>query len=194
MPSLKALTLAAILSSVPALLLTGCEDKKAAPAPPANTTGAPADDHDHDHAHDHDHDHDHDHAHNADGSHPADNASAPGHGGPVIDLGTLVVGPFNAIATRDAGDIVPGKDGAFDVTITPVEGSALQASAVRFWIGTEDAKGSVKAKAAIEDPKAPNRWHTHAEVPSPMPAGSKFWFEIEDDKGGTHLGSFELKN
>ena len=75
----------------------------------------------------------------------------------------------------------------------PKDAAGPKAAAVRFWIGTEDAKGSVKAKAEVEDPKDPNRWHVHAEVPSPIPAGSRFYFEIEDDKGGTHVGSFDLK-
>jgi hypothetical protein len=174
LPVLAVLSLApfAVLST-----LTGCEEKK--PATPAKT--AKADDHGHDHA--------------ADGSHKSD--KAPGHGGGVIDLlatGANTVGPFNITkASRDKGDIVAGKDAAFDVTIEPKDASGPKATTVRFWIGTEDGKGSVKAKAEIEDPKDPNRWHVHAEVPNPIPAGSKFYFEIEDDKGGKHVSSFDLK-
>jgi hypothetical protein len=59
---------------------------------------------------------------------------------------------------------------------------------VRFWIGSEDAKGSVKAKAEDED----GHWHTHCEAPSPMPEGSKLWVEIE--KGGDRqVVGFDLK-
>ncbi len=159
--------------------LTGCEDKKPATSSPGSTgaSGKKADDHGHDH--------DHDHA----GSTPL----APGHGGPVIDLGEQVIGTFSAKATRDQGDIVAGKDAPIDVSITPAAGSALKTIAVRFWIGTQDAKGSAKAKAEIEDAKNPNRWHTHVEIPSPLPAGSKLYVEIEDDKGGKNVGGFELK-
>lgn len=178
------LPLLAVLSLAPLAALsslTGCEEKKpATPAAPAK-----ADDHGHDHG--------------PNGEHAAPKASAPGHGGGVIDLlatGANTVGPFNITkASRDKGDIIAGKDAAFDVTIVPKDaaGGGPKATAVRFWIGTEDAKGSVKAKAEVEDPKDPNRWHVHAEVPSPIPAGSRFYFEIEDDKGGTHVGSFDLK-
>ena len=51
-----------------------------------------------------------------------------------------------------------------------VTGSTVTAIAVRFWIGTKDAMGSVKAKADIENPAEPNRWHTHADVPNPIPS------------------------
>jgi hypothetical protein len=149
------------------LALTGCESKAPEPvkAPNANNV-PPAPAHD---------DHD-DH-----------------HGGPVIDLGTGTIGAFSVKATRDQGQIVAGKDAPVDTTVTPASGGTAKAVAVRFWIGTEDGKGSVKAKADIEDPKEPNRWHTHAEIPNPLPAGSKLWVEIEDDKGAIVTGSFDLK-
>jgi hypothetical protein len=150
--------------------LMGCEDKKPAAAP------AKADDHGHDHG--------------PGGEHAAPQA---GHGGPVITLGERTIGTFNAKATRDEGQIIAGKDAPIDVTVTPAAGSAAKPAAVRFWIGTQDAKGSVKAKAEIEDPKDPNRWHVHAEIPNPIPAGSMLWVEIEDDQGATSVGSFDLK-
>lgn len=173
----RSIVLCAPLALLAAALLAGCEEKK---APTPSAAGASkADDHGHDHA--------------PDGSHTTPGASGPGHGGGVIDLGSVEVGPFNAKATRDVGEVVAGKDAAFDVTIAPKDGAGGKAAAVRFWIGTQDAKGSVRARAEVEDPQDPNRWHAHAEVPSPIPSGSKFWFEIEDDKGGKHVGSFELK-
>lgn len=114
------------------------------------------------------------------------------HSGDVIELGTTSIGRFSAHATRDRGDIVPGKDAPIDVTVTSTDGSA-KVSAVRFWIGLEDAKVSVKAKAAIENPAQPDRWHTHAEIPSPLPDGSALWVEIEAADGATSLGKFDLK-
>lgn len=124
------------------------------------------------------------------------NPSAPaptgGHGGAVIQLGTATIGSFDVKATRDEGQIIAGKDAPIDVTVTGA-GATAKVAAVRFWIGTEDAKGSVKARAEIENPAEPNRWHTHAEIPSPLPEGSKLWVEIEDDKGATAAGGFDLK-
>ncbi len=152
--------------------LSSCEKKPATTKPTVTT----ADDHGHDHG--------------PSGEHAT---SKPGHGGAVIALGEQTIGTFVAKATRDEGLIVAGKDAPIDVTITPVSGAASKAAAVRFWIGTQDAKGSIKAKAEIEDSKDPNRWHVHAEIPSPMPAGSRLWVEIEDDKGGTVIASFDLK-
>jgi len=124
---------------------------------------------------------------------PAHTDTTAGHGGAVIELGAGTIGSFDVKATRDQGQLVAGKEAPIDVTVTPAAGSTAKATAVRFWIGTEDAKGSVKARAEVENSAEPNRWHTHAEVPDPMPAGSKLWVEIEDDKGGKAVGSFELR-
>ncbi|GFO82361.1 MAG: hypothetical protein A49_19880 [Methyloceanibacter sp.] len=110
-----------------------------------------------------------------------------GHGGEVIQLGTSKLGAFEVRASRDKGEIKPGGDAPVDVWIDGGVGKGV--TAVRFWIGTEDAKGSIKAKADIEDGK----WHTHTEVPSPIPAGSKLWVEIEETGGKKTLGSFDLK-
>ena len=93
-------------------------------------------------------------------------------------------------ATRDDGALTVGGETPIAVTIT---GGTAKIAGVRFWIGTQDAKGSMKAKAEIEDPKEPNRWHTHAEIPTPMPAGSKLWVEIESEGGVKTVTSFDLK-
>jgi len=156
--------------------LSGCEEKKPAATGSPSGISTTKDDH----------------AHTPDGSHTGDK-SEPGHGGAVIALGEQTIGSFTAKATRDDGQIVAGKDAPIDVTVTPAAGSAAKVTGVRFWIGTEDAKGSAKAKAEVEDPKDPDRWHTHAEIPGIIPAGSKLWVEIEDDKGGKVVGSFDLK-
>ncbi|MGA1391828.1 MAG: hypothetical protein ACO38W_01605 [Phycisphaerales bacterium] len=131
----------------------------------------------HEHAqgsHDHDHDHDHDHAEHAMGH----------HHGEVIELGEQSAGGMTIKASRD-GDVKAGGDVPIDIWI---DGGLGGASSVRFWIGSEDAKGSVKAKAEDED----GHWHTHCEAPSPMPEGSKLWVEIE--KGGERqVVGFDLK-
>lgn len=154
------------------LAQSGCkEDPK--PNPPAPKTGGPA----------------------------APSTGAPGgvadipssHGGKIIALGEGVFGPYKVKATRDLGPIKAGGDAPIDVTIDSASTTAPKVVAVRFWIGVQDAKGSVKAKADIEDPKAPNRWHTHAEVSDPIPAGAKLWVEIEDEKGALTSASFDLK-
>jgi hypothetical protein len=105
--------------------------------------------------------------------------------GAVTLLGERTIGSFTVKASRD-GDIKAGGDAAIDVWVS---GGSSKVAAVRFWIGTEEAKGSVKAKAEIEG----DHWHTHAEVPNPIPDGSKLWVEIEAEGGEKAAGSFELK-
>ena len=119
---------------------------------------------------------------------PAASGAASGHGGEVIALGTTKLGAFEVRASRDKGEIKPGGDAPIDVWIDGGVGKGV--TAVRFWIGTDDAKGSIKAKADIEDGK----WHTHVVVPSPLPAGSKLWVEVEESGGKKTHGSFDLKN
>ena len=123
---------------------------------------------------------------------PAATPAAPagGHHGAVIELGNATIGAFTVRASRDQGEINAGGDAPIDVWLT---GGTQKVIGVRFWIGTQDAKGSVKAKADIEDPKEPNRWHTHAEVPNPLPPGSKLWVEVATEGGQKTSGSFDLK-
>lgn len=146
-----------------ALPFAGCEKKAAEPPKPAaGAAPAKADGQDHKEGDGHDHGH-----------------------GPATQLGEQKAGDFNVKASRD-GAITPGKDAPIDVWVT---GGTAKVAAVRFWIGTQDAKGSVKAKAEIEN----NNWHTHAEIPNPLPEGSMLWVEIEDDKGVKSVVGFDLK-
>ena len=145
----------------------------------SSSQGAAAHDHDHDHDHDHAHDHDHGHAHDASKAAAKDE----GHG-ETVELGEQKAGDFNVKASRD-GDVKAGAELPVDIWIT----GGPKVSAVRFWVGTEDAKGSMKAKAEIEK----DNWHTHGEVPSPMPEGSKLWIEIDAEGGAKTLLSFDLK-
>lgn len=121
-------------------------------------------------------------------------AMGSGHHGPTIDLGDAAAGPFRIRATRDEGEIVAGGDAPIDVWVDPTGDAAPRVVAVRFWIGDASGKGAIKAKASIEDIAEPTRWHTHAEIPDPMPPGSRLWVEVEDAEGTRTLASFELKN
>lgn len=177
-----ALSMLSVITLALTLALTGCGggDKPKADGGDSHK--------DHDHAKDHKDHKDHDHKDESkSGKH------GPGHGGEVIALGDGTFGPYKVKASRDQGVIKAGGDAPIDVWVDPAATTAPKVVGVRFWIGTQDAKGSVKAKAEIEDPKDPNRWHVHAEVPDPMPAGAKLWVEIEDDKGALTQASFELK-
>lgn len=155
-------------------VLAGCEKMDA--AAPAAKAGDHS--HDGDHAHDHDHDHDHDHAHADGGKMDSDH----GHG-PTTEMGEQRAGPYTVKVSRD-GDIKAGGDVPVDIW---VDGGA-KGKTVRFWFGTEDAKGSIKAKCEVED----GHWHTHGEVPDPMPAGSKLWIEIEGEDGAKTVVGFAI--
>lgn len=103
-----------------------------------------------------------------------------------LPIGEATVGEMKLVATMDVPvKATGGGECAFDVVIT-----GGKPKSVRFWIGTEDAKGSVKAKAEEETTE---NWHSHAEVPNPLPAGSKFWVEVEPPTGEKFVRSFELR-
>ena len=101
-----------------------------------------------------------------------------------IALGEKTVGAFKVVAEME-GAIKPGGDGGFDLAITGGE-----AKAVRVWVGTESAEGSVKARTDVDEGKA----HIHVEIPNPLPPGSKFWIEIEPVTGEAVKTSFDLKS
>jgi hypothetical protein len=152
-------------------LVTGC--KQETPSTAGSTAKTSGDTHVHD-----------------DGTVHTDAPPAAGHGGPVIELGSTTIGQFTVRASRDQGEIKAGGDAPIDVWLTG--GDISKVAAVRFWIGTDQGDNFVKAKADIEIPSEPNHWHTHAEVPDPMPAGGKLWVEIETG-GQKQVGSFDLK-
>ncbi len=103
-----------------------------------------------------------------------------------LPIGETTQGGLKLVATMDAPiKASGGGEGAFDVVIT-----GGKPKAVRFWIGNESGDGSVKAKAEEE---TTDNWHTHAEVPDPLPPGSKFWVEVEPPTGETFTTSFDLK-
>ena len=118
-----------------------------------------------------------------------DHDHGSGSHGPSHELGNAKIGSFDVRAARDEGQITPGQDAPIDVWLTG--GDLTHVVAVRFWIGAQDATGSMKAKADIENPDQPNHWHTHALIPDPMPEGSMLWVEIETSDG-RHTGSFDL--
>lgn len=163
-----------------AVTLVACDNKpESSPPPKPPSAAASGTEKKDDHAHKPGEKDDHDHS--KDGKKEGD-----AHGGPVIELGTATAGGMSIRASRDAGELKPGGDAPIDVWI---DGGLGNAAAVRFWIGMEDAKGSIKAKAEVEAGK----WHTHAELPDPLPAASKLWVEIEGKDGKRTVASFDLK-
>jgi len=79
---------------------------------------------------------------------PKDEGRGAGHGGEVVELGSAMLGTFNVRASRDDVEFKAGGDAPIDVWIDGGVGKGV--TAVRFWIGVENAKGSMKAKAGVE--------------------------------------------
>lgn len=159
-----------------AVQFSGCE-KKPEPTKPAASAQAKPDDHAHGVGDGHEH------AAPSSGS-PSESHGGDAHG-PTTDLGDQTADGFGIKASRDGG-VTPGKDAPVDVWVS--SGSA-KVAAVRFWIGTRDAKGSVRAKAELEK----DNWHTHVEVPNPLPPDSMLWVEVESEGGKKTVVGFDLK-
>jgi hypothetical protein len=124
---------------------------------------------------------------------PAQNTGAGGDkpaGHARLPIGEKTVNGLKFVATMDEPiKAAGGGEGAFDLVITGYP-AGQKPKAVRFWVGNEAGDGSVKAKA---DEETPDNWHTHAEVPKPLPAGSKFWAEVEPATGAAFKVSFDPK-
>lgn len=186
--SIRLASCAVLGAAIASLSLAGCDKSSPTPAPAPGagatppkppsptTTAGDAKGHDHDHDHDHDHAKGHDHD------------DAKGHGqdghGPAIPLGERTADGFTIKASSDAA-IAAGHEAAIDVWVS---GGASAVSSVRFWIGTRDAAGSMKAKADKEG----DHWHAHAEVPKTLPSGSMLWVEVEAENKQRTLVSFDL--
>ncbi len=135
--------------------------------------------------HEHDEHDGHTHA-EGEAAHEHEHAAGATHEdhGAVTQLGEQQVNGYTVKVSRD-GDVTAGGEAPIDVWVS----GAATVSAVRFWIGTEDAKGSMKAKADREG----DHWHTHCEVPKPLMDGAKLWVEFEAEGGAKGVAGFELK-
>lgn len=131
------------------------------------------------HDHDHPHDGDHGHAHDA----PEKSGGASHSHGAVTSLGEQTAGGFTVSAARE-GALAAGSEASIRVKFA---GGTGKVSAVRLWIGSEDAKGALKAKADLEG----DAWHAHAEAPASLD-GARLYVEFETDTGAKATAGFDL--
>jgi hypothetical protein len=120
---------------------------------------------------------------NATGAAPMDDH---GHG-PRKPLGSMTIGT-HTFEVVQFGDVVAGKDTAINLEFAA--GKPLPATA-RAWFGTQSGEGSRKSKLT-KDSEHPNALHQHVDAPSPLPAGSALWIEIEEN-GKTEAKSVPTK-
>lgn len=158
------------LAAAAVVALSACE-RQPSPAP-AGGSGS--------HAHDDGHGHDHDHADHADDGHAHEGEHGHGDG---AALGAVEAGGFT-VTVRLAGELTPGGEVSVDIEIVgPGELSAL-----RVWVGREDGRGSMKARAEREG----HGYHAHVEVPEPLPEGSRLWIEVEPSSGEASVVSLPI--
>lgn len=148
-------------------LLTACsESSKEAPAP--------ADDHGHahedgkgDHAHPDEAEHEHEHE--------------------EVALGTFDIGGISVEALQGHGNVEAGKEGHLVIKLSYKDDGATTA---RAWIGSEDRTLSSTGKG--EYAPSHDDYDIHAVAPTPLPAGAKWWLEIEKPDGTKAVGSIPL--
>ena len=144
-----------------ATLFAGCDGERRKEAQSQYSQAKAEDGHDHDHGHSHDHDH-----------------------GEHLDLGTTTT----AGVTYQAFQLGMGEETEQAVEIVLGKESAKPA-ALRAWVGSESAEGSVKSLAEGNGPA----YEMHLELPQPALAGSALWVEVESAAGERAAARFELK-
>lgn len=103
---------------------------------------------------------------------------------PPQSLGSVTAGGFTYDLTHTS-PFTPGKE--VDIQLKQTAGTGTP-KALRLWIGTESARGSVKAKAHNH----PEGIDAHVTTPDPLPADARLWIEVETDQGRL-TGSVEIK-
>lgn len=100
-------------------------------------------------------------------------------------------GGFNRLEPVNVGDyrveslhVGDLANGHFNLYITGGE-----VDAVRAWVGDEQATDAYIGKANWED----GHYCARLEMPQPVPAGARLWFEIESRDGRTLKGSTALQ-
>lgn len=149
-------------------LLTACSDSTKEAATPAD---------DHGHAHE---DGKGDHAHEGE-------EEEAEHEHEEIALGAFDVGGISVEALQGHGNVEAGKEGHLVIKLPYKDDGATVA---RAWIGGEDRTLSSVGKG--EYVPAHDDYDIHAVAPDPLPAGSKWWLEIEKPDGAKIVGSLPL--
>jgi hypothetical protein len=115
-----------------------------------------------------------------------DHSKDAGHAGKAVEIGTTETAGMKIKVVQE-GEVKAGAALGAEIEIT---GTKTPPKAVRIWVGTEKAEGSIKAKAAKESDTV---FHGHVETPNPLPEGSKLWVEVQADENKKVRLAFDLK-
>lgn len=150
-------------------LFTGCSDSN-------TSSSAPPSDEEHGHAHE-----------EGAGDHAHEEEEAHDHEHEEIALGTYDVSGISVEAAQGHGKVEDGKEGHLVIKLPYNDNGE---TVVRAWIGTEDRTLSAVGKG--EYAPSHDDYDIHAVAPDPLPAGAKWWLEIEKPDGTDAVGSIPL--
>jgi hypothetical protein len=105
--------------------------------------------------------------------------------GKAMAIGTVTPGAYTA-AIAATGAPAAGQTWHVELRLDP--GPAAP-RAIRLWVGAENGRGSVKAKAEAD---AAGEYSAHLEVPSPLAVDSRLWIALETADGQAAKGSLAL--
>ena len=106
---------------------------------------------------------------------PALVVASPGHSAEKHKLGRKPIGEYT-VSVIVIGEVEAGGHVDFDIKLIDAK---TDPSALRVWIGTEDATGSTKAVGK----KGKTTYAGEVNVPKPIPAGAKLWVELDTPEG-----------
>ena len=135
---------------------------------------------------------DHGHPHKEGEAHGEPSAAAKtkedhDHGDEVA-LGKFKAGELEIEAAQGHGMVEAGKEGHLIIKLPYKDNGA---TVVRVWIGTEDRTLSAVGKG--EYAPSHDDYDIHASAPSPLPADTKWWIEVEKPDGTKVVGSIAPK-
>ncbi len=117
----------------------------------------------------------------------ADDHAGHDHGahaqGAAAALGSVTLGAHTVAVA--SGAVTPGAELHVDLTVTPVQPAP---QAIRVWVGAENGRGSVKAKAE----GTAGAYEAHVEVPATLPAGAQLWISIDAAGGAATRAALAL--
>ena len=96
-------------------------------------------------------------------------------------VGVMKVGAYSVDVHEEGAAVAPGTKTRFVMKVTGGTPTSITG-----WIGIESGEGS-KKQLAVYDAKDGD-WDDDVVAPTPIPAGSKFWIEVET-AGKKEVGS-----